>query len=347
MESLVAQEFALKKVFQSLLRICGALLLVLFGLLAGVAAITTMPGNSHRGPLPALSAQERELSIRLRQHVTAIASTEHNHRHHEALEAACAYLESELVASGFVVRREEFTVAGKAMRNLEVTIPSKRSPGRSALVVGAHYDSAQGSPGANDNGTGAAALLELAKRLRGGAETAKSDIVLVLYTNEEPPFFRTPQMGSVVHAKGLVSQGIKVKAMLSLETMGYFSEESGSQRYPWPLNLFFPSRGDFIGFVATTADWRLVRRVVQSFRAHAAFPSEGIAAPRFVPGVDFSDHAAYLNEGMPALMVTDTAPYRYPYYHTDQDTPDQVDFDSLARVVSGLLPVVRGLAADD
>ncbi len=337
----------MKAVFQSLLRIGGAVALVLFGLLAFVAALTTMPGRSHRGPLPAMSAQEQELSVRLRNHVTAIASTEHNRRHYEALEAASAYIESELAGSGFVVRREEFSVAGKVVRNLEVTIPSQSAPGRSVVVIGAHYDSAQGSPGANDNGTGAAAVLELAKRLKGGAGTARSDIVLVLYTNEEPPYFRTSQMGSVVHAKGLVSRGMKVKAMLSLETMGYFSDEPDSQKYPWPLNRFYPSEGDFIGFVATTADWRLVRRVVQSFRTHAAFPSEGVAAPRFVPGVDFSDHAAYLDEGIPALMVTDTAPYRYPHYHTAQDTPDKVDFDKLARVVSGLNSVVRDLVADD
>ncbi|GKS75526.1 M28 family peptidase [Acidovorax sp. SUPP950] len=334
-------------VFQSLLRICGALALVLFGLLAFVVAMTTMPGSSHRGPLPAMSAQERELSGRLRRHVTAIASTEHNRRHYEALEAASAYIESELAGSGFVVRREEFSVAGKVVRNLEVTIPSPSAPGRSAVVIGAHYDSAQGSPGANDNGTGAAAVLELAKSLKAGAETARSDVILVLYTNEEPPYFRTSQMGSVVHAKGLVSRGMTVKAMLSLETMGYFSDEPDSQKYPWPLNQFYPSQGDFIGFVATTADWRLVRRVVQSFRAQAAFPSEGVAAPRFVPGVDFSDHAAYLDEGIPALMVTDTAPYRYPYYHTAQDTPDKVDFDKLARVVSGLNSVVRDLVAGE
>ena len=339
-------DIAMKSLLQSLFRIGSAVVLVIVGVIALVAAMTTMPGTSHHGALPALSAKEQELASSLRAHVTALGSVEHNTQHYAALEAASMYIEAELTASGFKVRREEYEVAGKVVRNLEVTIPSKLTPGRSAVVVGAHYDSAQGTPGANDNGTGTAAVLELAKSLKDIGETSSSDLILVLYTNEEPPYFQTSRMGSSVHAKGLVSRNVKVKVMLSLETMGYFSDEPGSQKYPWPLNQFYPDRGDFIGFVATTADWLLVRRVVQSFREHAAFPSEGIAAPRFVPGIDFSDHSAYIDEGIPALMVTDTAPYRYPHYHKSEDTPDKVNFDRLALVVSGLNAVVRDLVAE-
>lgn len=337
---------AVQEFSRSLLRIACAVAVVVACLFAFVVAMTTMPGSSHRGPLSPLSTEEQSLSAELRRHVTAIASVEHNVGRHAELEAAAIYLEQELTASGHAVRREEFKASGKTVRNLELTIASRRTPGRSAVVVGAHYDSAQGSPGANDNGTGAAAVLALAKRLKDIGETSVSDLVLVLYTNEEPPYFRTDQMGSSIHAKALVGRGPPVKAMLSLETMGYFSEQAGSQRYPWPLNLLYPEQGDFIAFVGTTADWRFVRRVVRSFRSHAAFPSEGIAAPRFVPGIDWSDHAAYVDAGIPALMVTDTAPYRYPFYHTGKDTPDKIDFDRLARVVAGLQQVVRDLAAE-
>ena len=190
----------------------------------------------------------------------------------------------------------------------------------------------------------AAAVLALAKSLKHLGATAQADVMFVLYTNEEPPFFKTPQMGSQVHAQALRARGAPVVAMLSLETMGYFSNAEGSQKYPWPLNQFYPTQGDFIAFVATTPDLGLARRVVRSFRSHAAFPSEGIAAPRFIPGVDYSDHAAYIDAGYPALMVTDTAPYRYPHYHTREDTSDKVDYDRLARVVQGLEGVVRDLA---
>ena len=335
----------MKSLIQSLCRIAGAVALVLVGLLVFVAAMTTMLGTSHKGALPALTPTEQALASRLRAHVTAFASVERNTQHYEALESASQYLEAELTAAGFKVRREEFEAGGKVVRNLEVTIPSKSAPGRSVVVVGGHYDSAPGTPGSNDNGTGAAAVLELAKSLKDVGETSKSDLILVLYTNEEPPYFHTSKMGSSVHAKGLIARNANIKAMLSLETMGYFSNEAGSQKYPWPLNQFYPDRGDFIGFVATTSDWRLVRRVVQSFRQHTAFPSEGIAAPRRIPGIDFSDHSAYLDEGIPALMVTDTAPYRYPYYHTSGDTPDKVNFDKLAVVVNGVGAVVRELLA--
>jgi len=329
---------------QSLLRITGALAAVLGLLLVGVLAMTTMPGSSHRGALAAATPAQQVLAQQLRQHVTTIAAQEHNVQHPVALEEAANYLEAELVSYGYQVQRQEFVASGVKVRNLEVTIPSQNAPGQRVIVVGAHYDSAHETPGANDNATGTAAILALAKSLQHLGATARADVMLVLYTNEEPPYFKTPLMGSRLHAQALKARGVPVTAMLSLETMGYFSDVAGSQKYPWPLNQFYPTQGDFIAFVATTADLGLVRKVVRSFRSHAAFPSEGIAAPRFIPGVDYSDHAAYIDEGYPALMVTDTAPYRYPHYHTREDTPDKVDFERLARVVLGLEHVIKDLA---
>jgi Zn-dependent M28 family amino/carboxypeptidase len=276
--------------------------------------------------------------------VTMVASEEHNIRTHAALEAAARYLEAELTSYGYTVQRQEFEASRQKVRNLLVTLPSQKAPGKRLLVIGAHYDSAHETPGANDNGTGTAAVLELARSLKDLGETAKSDVMFALYTNEEPPYFKTRLMGSRVHAEALKAANAPVQAMLSLETMGYFSDEAGSQKYPWPLNRFYPAQGDFIAFVGTAADLGLVRRSVKSFRTHASFPSEGIAAPRFVPGVDYSDHAPFIDEDYPALMVTDTAPYRYPHYHTRQDTPDKVDYKRLARVVRGLEGVVRDLA---
>lgn len=328
----------------SLVRIAGALLAVALLVLAAVWVLTQMPSRSFSGPLPALTAGEQALAQRLRRHVVAVASEEHNVANPAALEAAARYLEAELVSLGYAVQRQEFEASGLKVRNLLATLPSQKAPGQRLLVIGAHYDSAPGTPGANDNATGTAAVLELARSLRSLGETATSDVMFALYTNEEPPFFKTQRMGSRAHAESLKAAGVSVQAMLSLETMGYFSDEPGSQKYPWPLNRVYPAQGNFIAFVASTADLGLVRRTVRSFRAHASFPSEGIAAPRALAGVDYSDHAPFIDEGYPALMVTDTAPYRYPHYHTREDTPDQVDFGRLARVVRGLEGVVRDLA---
>jgi Zn-dependent M28 family amino/carboxypeptidase len=133
--------------------------------------------------------------------------------------------------------------------------------------------------------------------------------------------------------------------MYSLETIGYYSEEPRSQHYPFPLSYFYPDRGNFLAFVANLASRELLHRTIRAFRAHASFPSEGAAAPAFIPGVDWSDQWAFWREGWPALMITDTAPYRYPYYHTAHDTPDKVNYERLARVVRGLEATFRALDA--
>ena len=166
----------------------------------------------------------------------------------------------------------------------------------------------------------------------------------VEFVNEEPPFFQTPDMGSVVYAKRSRKAGEKIVAMLSLETMGYYSDEPGTQKYPFPLNLVYPSSGNFIGFIGNIESGDLVRDAIASFRRNVQFPSEGAALPAQIPGVGWSDQWSFWQEGYPGIMVTDTAPYRYPYYHTAQDTADKINFDRLARVVAGLEKVISDLA---
>ena len=166
----------------------------------------------------------------------------------------------------------------------------------------------------------------------------------VAFVNEEPPFFQTNEMGSLVYAKSCRERGDKIVAMLSLETMGCFSSEHESQKYPFPMGLFHPSRGNFIGFVGNIASTGLVRRCVRVFRAHASFPSEGGALPGALPGIGWSDHWSFWQAGYPALMVTDTGPFRYAHYHTAADSPDKVDYDRLSRVVGGLDQVISDLA---
>jgi Zn-dependent M28 family amino/carboxypeptidase len=303
--------------------------------------VTGTPGASYRGPLPPLDADGRRLAENLKRHVVGVASEEHNVVNPQALERSARYIETNLAKLGYAVSRHEFETEGVKVRNLEVS----KGTGERLVVVGAHYDSAQGAVGANDNGSGVAALLELARLLKTVEPAEGMEVRLVFYVNEELPWFSTDKMGSYAHSKGLAREGREVVAMLSLETIGWYSESYDSQRYPFPFSLFYPSRGNFIGFVANLGSRSLMHRVIGTFRRSASFPSEGVAAPESIPGISWSDQWAYWKFGWPALMVTDTAPFRYPHYHTLRDTPDKVDYDRLARVVKGLEAVVRDLAS--
>ena len=151
-------------------------------------------------------------------------------------------------------------------------------------------------------------------------------------------------MGSEVYARDVARQGENIVAMFSLETIGYYRDDPGSQHYPPPLSFFYPNQGNFIAFVANLRSRALLIRSLRAFRQHARFPSEGIAAPAFIPGVAWSDHRSFWRQGYPAVMITDTALYRYPYYHSPQDTPDKVDYERMVHVVDGLAKMLEVLA---
>jgi len=301
-----------------------------------------MPGKSHRGALPPLTPRQTELAAHLRRDVVHLAETigERNTDRYAELRRAADYVEKQLSVAG-PVSRHTYTASGKACDNLEVEIKGAGSPGE-IVLVGGHYDSVLGCAGANDNASGTAGVLALARSLAGSAPART--LRFVAFVNEEPPHFRTPEMGSRVYAQRCRDRNEDIVAMLSLETIGYFSDTEGSQHYPPPLGLFYPSSGNFIAFVGNVSSGCLVRRCVRLFRERAAFPSEGAAVPGFLPGVGWSDHESFWECGYPGVMVTDTAPFRYPHYHLDGDTPDKVDFDRCARVVDGVELVVRGLA---
>jgi Zn-dependent M28 family amino/carboxypeptidase len=235
------------------------------------------------------------------------------------------------------------SLGADTVRNIEAT---KRGTGATdeIVLVGAHYDSVEGTVGANDNASGVAGLLAIAHLLRD--TPLPRTLRFVAFVNEEAPFFNYNEMGSQVYAKAVSARGDHIVAMLSLETIGFYSDDPGSQRYPFPFNLLYPERGNFIGFIGNVRSRGLVRNCVASFRRGAQFPSEGAAIPAAVPGVSWSDHASFWPHGVPAVMVTDTAPYRYPFYHTGQDTPDRIRYPHFARVVTGLAQVVRDLASD-
>ena len=306
-----------------------------------------MPGTSFRGTLPPLSDVQRTLRDSLLSDVKMLAGEigPRGVMEPEALAAAAAFIERSLTDAGYEVARQCFEVGGTLCCNIEAERRGS-SLADQIIVIGGHYDSvlveSLPCPGANDNASGAAATLALARAF---AElTPQRTVRFVLFVNEEPPFFQNPFMGSWVYAKRCRERGEDIVAMFSLETIGYYSDERGSQKYPFPLGLLYPSTGNFITFVGNVKSRKLVRDSIGSFRRHAKFPSEGGALPGSMPGVGWSDHWAFWQEGYPAIMVTDTAPYRYPHYHEPTDTPDKLDYDRMARVVDGLEQVVWDLA---
>jgi hypothetical protein len=311
--------------------------------LLGGAWMISMPGESHAGPLPPLTDAETDLSTRLRAHVEKLAREigERNVWTPDELEAAAAYVEAQWRALGHEPESQEYELRGVTVRNVEIEVAGTSAPDE-IVLVGAHYDSVMGCPGANDNGTGVAALLE-ATRLLHGKEHART-LRFVAFVNEEPPFFQTSQMGSRQYARRSRKRGEDIVAMLSLETIGYYRDDEGSQHYPPPLGLVYPSKGNFVAFVGNVRSRPLVRRCVKSFRGHTRFPSEGGALPGFLPGIGWSDHWSFWQEGYQAVMVTDTAPFRYAHYHGPGDTPEKVDYDRTARVTAGVARVIAELA---
>jgi len=305
----------------------------------------SMPGRSHRGPLPPLTAEEAALRGRLERHVRTLAGDigERHVRRPEALEAAARHIERAFRDAGYAPAAQPFEAGGMTVRNIDADRAGGARAGE-IVVVGAHYDSAEGTPGANDNATGVAAVLELARTF--AAKAPARTVRFACFVNEEPPFFQTDRMGSRVHARRARERGERVAGMVSLETIGCYDDAKGSQKYPFPFSLFYPDTGNFIGFVGNLGSRSLVRRCIGSFRRHTPFPSEGVAAPGSITGIGWSDHWAYWQEKYPALMVTDTAPFRYPHYHRPGDTPDRVDYDRVARVTAGIGRVVEELAAE-
>ena len=319
-------------------------LLPLAAIALGAWYALAVPGAAHQGPLPAATAEERDLAARLRTHVTAVASVPHNVKHYAALERAAQHIERSLQELGYTIDRQAFDVAGRSVRNIAATRePTNGGAAAETLVLGAHYDSYDASPGANDNGTGVAATLELARLLKDW-KPDKTRIRYVLFVNEEPPYFRTPDMGSWRYAKQLSERGERVRGMISLETMGFFSDKPGSQEFPPPFGLIYPSVGNFIAVVGMPASRAFLHEVMGSFRKHTAFPSVGGVAPDAVPGMGWSDHWAFREFGFPAIMLTDTAPFRYPHYHQPSDTPDKIDYAKLARITKGVERVMRDIA---
>jgi type II secretory pathway pseudopilin PulG len=321
--------------------------IVVIVLLALLASATVNTDDARAEPQRSAAADAAPaLAARLRAHIGTVASTEHNTAHPAQLEAAARYIERTLGDTGYTVRRQVFRAGGQDVRNLEAAVSNVAAGEKPAriFIVGAHYDSAPGAPGANDNGSGTAAVLELARLLKDIKLPRDTELRFVFYVNEEPPYFMGDDMGSMRHARALAEEKQHVEGALILETIGYYSGARGSQQLPPGLEERYPDTGNFIAFVGTLASGRLVQDALAAFRAASDFPAHGLAAPGTVPGVTLSDHSSYNRYGYPAIMITDTAFMRYPHYHTARDTPDKLDYASLARVVQGLARTVEALA---
>ena len=318
--------------------------LLLVALLVGTFLYSiVLPRQTLLAEMPPLGDAGCELAGRLEQHVRAVASEPHNMAHYAALLAAAEYIEQQLRIFGYEPVSHAYTADGLTVRNIEVMIATGVADDAETIVIGAHYDAPDDSPGANDNGTGVAALLEIARALSGTWQV-RQRLRLVFFVNEEQPYGKTPLMGSWRYAKSLAETGEKVAGMIALETLGYFSDEPGSQNFPAPFGLVYSNVGNFVAFVGLPGSRAFLRRAIGAFRDHASFSSIGGVAPGFLEGIDLSDHWAFHQFGFPALMVTDTAPFRNPYYHQPDDLPETVAYESLARITTGLVAMTRRLA---
>lgn len=297
-------------------------------------SMMAMPGRSWRGPLPPLTDSQRALAAELHRDVLTLTAGGPRSVP-ETLAAAADYIERELIAAGYKPSRQH-TNEGD---NIEAEL---RGDANEIVVIGAHYDTVDEAPGADDNASGVAGCLALARRL---AHThPHRTLRFLFFVAEEPPNFKSPTMGSYAYAKRCHDRGETIAAMLSIESIGYYDSRPRSQQYPPLFAPFFPSTADFIAFAGNSGSRALVRQCIGAFRAHAKFPSEGAAVPEIVEEIGWSDQWSFWQFGWPALMVTDTAPFRNPHYHASSDTPETLDYERTARVTEGLVAVVTALS---
>jgi Zn-dependent M28 family amino/carboxypeptidase len=321
-----------------------ALLIVATLVFDGCGSIT-VPGSSYSGPPPPLTPEEADVSARLKRHVQVLAGTigERNRARPEAYQQAHEYIVEAFRHAGYAPRLlQERRVADRAIHNIEVELVGTNRP-TELIIVGAHYDSEAKCPGANDNASGIAALLELA-RLCAGHPMARTVRFLAFYDEED---FGDRPMGSRVYAGDCSRRHDDIIGVISLETVGFYTDGPGSQHYPFLFHTLHPgySRiGNFVAFIGNGHSRQLVALSVSSFRAHTQFPSEAVVAPWYMGDAARSDHGSFWKEGYPGLMVTDTADFRYDYYHQPGDTSDKLDYERMARVTLGLAHVVHDLA---
>ncbi|MBI5075583.1 MAG: M28 family peptidase [Nitrospirae bacterium] len=258
----------------------------------------------------------------------------------DKLAASADFIEESFHASGCKTIRQPFFFKGNTYQNIITEVRGTDPDCREILVVGAHYDSCEGTPGADDNASAVAALLELARLTK--ERPLSRTVRYVAFCLEEPPAYMTHHMGSYVHAESLNDEGAKVFGMISLEMLGYYSDEEGTQYYPSSLfKPFYPNTGNFIAFVGNFSSRNFSNSVKSAFSSVSSFPVESLNGFSIIPGVDFSDHRNYWKFDYPAFMITDTAFYRNPNYHDSGDLPDTLDYNRLEQLTKALYETFR------
>ncbi|MGA1840281.1 MAG: M28 family peptidase [bacterium] len=321
------------------------ILLVLFCLWAYHAMINIRPGVTGSDFDPNDLTAIADLESPLKEHIKALAEKigPRNVFIPGSLNAAADYIRGYWERTGYEVKTQVYKVHKTDCKNLYVEIPGNLRPDK-IVLIGAHYDTVSRSPGANDNGSGVAALLEISRLFHG--KTKNRTLRFVAFVNEEPPFFKTSTMGSLVYAKECLNRKENIIAMICLETIGYYRDTEKSQKYPFPLSFFYPDKGNFVAVVGNIGSKPLVRSFTRTFMEQSDFPVECGALLGFIPGIDWSDHWSFWKSGYSAIMITDTALFRYPYYHTPQDTADKIDFNSLARITYGTYRTLSRMAEE-
>jgi hypothetical protein len=260
----------------------------------------------------------------------------------DKLDKSADYIEAKMRSYGCNVKKQPFTFADNTYYNVICEVKGTEKGKNSILVVGAHYDTVATTPGADDNASAVAGMLELARLT--SAKPIKHAVRFVAFCLEEPPAFRTKNMGSYVYAESLKKEGADVYGMISLEMIGYFSEEKGSQYYPFSIfKWFYPDKGNFISFVGNFSSRSFTKQVEKEFKAASTLPIESVNTFSAVPGIDFSDHLNFWEFGYPAFMITDTSFYRNPNYHMPSDTAETLDYDKMSELVSGLYKALGAL----
>jgi len=262
-----------------------------------------------------------------------------SYQDHDKLEKTVKYISAELSSAGYQVDFQSFKFGGHAYQNVIAELKGTTAPDQ-VLVIGAHYDTVRTTPGADDNASGVAGLLALARLLAN--KPLEKTVRFVAFPLEEPPAYRTKNMGSYHYAASLKKARVKVEGMICLEMIGFFSDRPGSQHYPIPfMNLKFPKVGNYIAMVGNRKSKKFTMQIAGSFRKSSPLTLVTLNAPAIVVGIDFSDQWSFGKFGYPAFMVTDTAFYRNPNYHSPSDLPDTLDYSRMANVVEGLKAAVE------
>ena len=310
-----------------------------------------MPSSITADTSEPLSEQQQMSAAQIQTDVEYLANTigERNMHSSGTMESTVDFLRERFESIGYSVEDHQYTLrrgmyAGRSATNLVAEIPGS-DVHEGIIVIGAHYDTVAGSPGANDNASGIAVLLAAAGKMFG--YTPRQTIRFVAFANEEPPFFQTSDMGSYAYAERSSQRDENITAMIALDGLGYYDNSPGSQSYPLPgLGFAYSDRADFIGLVTRVSDLSFLRNISTGFEEAGVIPTESAALPGFLPGVNWSDHWSFWKHDYPGMLITDTLLFRDPHYHTPSDTPERLNYDNMALITTALVASIKKMDSE-